>query len=138
MRSKNKQRGFTLIEIMVVVVILGLLGTLMAQTLLDKPHKARVTKAQSDISAIENALKFYKLDNFTYPSSAQGLKALNANPGSSKNWSGPYLEKLTKDPWGNDYQYRYPGTKGGKVDIYSFGADGSEGGTDEAADIGNW
>jgi general secretion pathway protein G len=97
-----------------------------------------VTKAKSDIAAIENALKFYKLDNFMYPSTAQGIKALKSNPGNAKSWNGPYLDKLSKDPWGNDYQYRYPGTKGGKVDIYSFGADGSEGGAEEASDIGNW
>lgn len=136
--ASKKQRGFTLIEIMVVVVILGLLGTLVVQSVGNKPDQARLTKAKNDIASIENALKFYKLDNFNYPSTAQGLKALKTNPGTSKNWNGPYLDKLTQDPWGNEYQYRYPGTKGQSVDIFSFGSDGAEGGTESAADIGNW
>jgi len=136
--QSKSQRGFTLIEIMVVVVILGLLGTLVVQAVGGRPDQAREVKATNDIGSLESALKLYKLDNFTFPTQAQGLKALISNPSGSKNWRGPYIEKLPNDPWGNDYQYRYPGTKGKKIDVFTYGADNAEGGTDQNADIGNW
>ncbi len=136
--SRKAQSGFTLIEIMVVVVILGLLGTLVVQAVGGRPDQAREVKVQNDIASLEGALKLYKLDNFTFPSQAQGLAALTSNPSGSKNWRGPYIERLPEDPWGNAYQYRNPSTKGRKFDIYSYGADNTEGGTEQNADIGNW
>lgn len=137
-RHKRSQAGFTLIEIMVVVVILGLLGTLVVQAVGDRPDQAREVKVSNDIGSLESALKLYKLDNFTFPTQAQGLNALVENPSDSKKWRGPYIERLPEDPWGNAYQYRFPSTKGRKFDIYSYSADGAEGGTDVNADVGNW
>lgn len=136
--KKSSQSGFTLIEIMVVVVILGLLGTMVIQAVGDRPDQAREVKVGNDVASLESALKLYKLDNFNYPTQAQGLAALSANPSASANWRGPYIERLPKDPWGNDYQYRYPSSHGLKLDVYSFGSDGAEGGIDDGADIGNW
>lgn len=137
-KKLNKQRGFTLIEIMVVVVILALLGTLVFQAVGDRPDQARKVKARNDISAIESALKLYRLDNYKFPAQGDGLSALLTNTANSDNWRGPYLERLSKDPWGNAYQYRNPGTKGGKIDVFSYGADAAEGGSGPDADIGNW
>lgn len=136
--TPRRQAGFTLIEIMVVVVILGLLGTLVAQAVGDRPDQAREVKVKNDVGSLESALKLYKLDNFTFPTQDQGLNALVQNPTGSNNWRGPYIERLPEDPWGNAYQYRNPSTKGRKVDIFSYGADGVEGGIDANADIGNW
>ncbi|MDE2220968.1 MAG: type II secretion system major pseudopilin GspG [Gammaproteobacteria bacterium] len=135
------QRGFTLIEIMVVVVIIGLLAAVVVPQFLSKVDDARVSKAKQDIQALETALTMYKLDNYTYPTTEMGLKALvqKPDPALAKNWRpGGYLQHLNRDPWKNDYQYAYPGTHGGEYDLYSFGADGQPGGEDYKADIGNW
>jgi general secretion pathway protein G len=139
----SKQTGFTLIEIMVVVVIISVLIGLVAPNILGRVDEARVTAARADISTIEQALEMYKLDNFHYPSTDQGLEALIIKPTGSpeaKNWRPEgYLKKaqLPKDPWGNDYQYLSPGSQG-LFDLYSLGADSREGGESYDADIGNW
>ncbi len=134
------QRGFTLIEIMVVVVIIGILAALVGPKLFGQVDRARVSAAKAEISTIENAMKFYRLDNFVYPSSEQGVEALVTKPNdpSVKNWNpGGYLERLPTDPWGNPYLYRNPGTQG-EIDVLTLGADGIEGGEGNNADIGNW
>ena len=134
-------RGFTLIEIMVVVVILGILAAIVVPNIMDAPDKARVAKAKQDIQQMESALELYKLDNYVYPSTQQGLEALVAQPSGeppARNWKpGGYIKTLPKDPWGNDYQYLNPGTHG-EIDIFTLGADGKPGGDGYAADIGNW
>jgi general secretion pathway protein G len=134
-------RGFTLVEIMVVVVIIGILGALVVPKLMGRTGEARVTAARTDIATLMGALKLYKLDNQRYPTTEQGLQALVQKPTSgpaANGWkSGGYLEKLPKDPWGNAYQYLSPGVHG-EVDVYSLGADGQPGGTGEDADIGSW
>ena len=139
--QRRTQGGFTLIEIMVVVVILGILAALVVPQVMSRPDQAKVTVAKGDIKAIGAALDMYKLDNFTYPSTQQGLDALVKKPSGNpqpKNWNHDgYLKRLPKDPWGNDYQYLSPGTQG-QFDLYSFGADGKPGGSDLNADIGNW
>ncbi|MBA1274807.1 type II secretion system major pseudopilin GspG [Stutzerimonas azotifigens] len=137
----RRQGGFTLIEIMVVVVILGILAALVVPQVMSRPDQAKVTVAKGDIKAVAAALDMYKLDNFAYPSTQQGLDALVKRPTGNpqpKNWNRDgYLKRLPQDPWGNDYQYLSPGTRG-QFDLYSFGADGKEGGSDLNADIGNW
>ena len=139
--QRRTQGGFTLIEIMVVVVILGILAALVVPQVMSRPDQAKVTVAKGDIKAIAAALDMYKLDNFAYPSTQQGLEALVRKPSGNpqpKNWNRDgYLKRLPKDPWGNDYQYLSPGTQG-QFDLYSFGADGKPGGSDLNADIGNW
>ena len=139
--KKQRQHGFTLIEILIVVVILSILAIAVVPQFLDQPGKARVARAQSDISNLKKALSMYKLDNFNYPSTSQGLQALVSRPGGqpeAKNWKpGGYVEKLVQDPWGNDYQYLNPGNHG-EVDIYSFGADGQPGGEGDNQHVGNW
>ncbi len=142
MKALNTQartnRGFTLIEIMVVVVILGILASVVVPRIMDNPDKARVAKARTDIKALESALDIYRLDNFAYPSTDQGLEALINKPEDAPNWkSGGYVKKLNKDPWGNDYLYLSPGEYG-EIDIYSLGADGAPGGSGPNADIGSW
>jgi general secretion pathway protein G len=138
---RRSQSGFTLIEIMVVVVILGILAALVVPQVMNRPDQAKVTVAKGDIKAIGAALDMYKLDNFAYPSTQQGLEALVSRPSGNppaKNWSKDgYLKKLPIDPWGNTYQYLSPGSKG-TYDLYSLGADGKEGGSDNDADIANW
>ena len=137
--SKSLSKGFTLIEIMVVVVIIGILAAFVAPKILGRTDEARVTAAKADIATISQALKMYRLDNQRYPTSAQGLNALVVKPETDpkpKNWK-PYLDKLPKDPWGADYQYLSPGVKG-EFDVFSFGADGVAGGNELDADIGNW
>lgn len=138
----RKQGGFTLIEIMVVVVILGILAALVVPQVMSRPDQAKITVAKGDIKSVAAALDMYKLDNFGYPSTQQGLDALVTKPSGNpapKNWNPDgYLKRVPKDPWGNDYQYLSPGTRGGAFDLYSFGADGKEGGSDMNADIGNW
>lgn len=140
-RQLNKlQQGFTLIEIMVVVVILSILAAFIVPNLMDRPDQARITKARQDIRMLESALEMYRLDNFQYPTADQGLHALTENPGgdNANNWKkGGYVRKLTKDPWGNDYVYLNPGDHG-EIDIYSLGADGQPGGEGVNSDIGNW
>lgn len=135
------QQGFTLIEIMVVVVILGILASVIAPRIMDNPDKARVSKAKHDINALESALDVYRLDNFSYPTTEQGLEALATKPTISPeppNWKqGGYIKRLKKDPWGNGYLYLSPGEHG-EIDIYSLGADGAPGGDGINADIGSW
>ena len=139
--QRRTQGGFTLIEIMVVVVILGILAALVVPQVMSRPDQAKVTVAKGDIKAVAAALDMYKLDNFAYPSTQQGLEALVKKPSGNpqpKNWNRDgYLKRLPKDPWGNDYQYLSPGTQG-QFDLYSVGADGKPGGSDLNADIGNW
>jgi len=135
----GKQTGFTLIEVMVVVVILGILAAIVVPRVMDRPDAARITKARADIRALESALNLYKLDNFVYPNTDQGLQALIVKPSGSpepRNWK-KYMDRLPKDPWGNDYQYLSPGVQG-SIDILSRGADGQPGGEDSNADVGNW
>ena len=138
--ARSRQSGFTLIEIMVVVVIIGILAALVGPKLFGQVDRARKEAARSEISTIENAMKFYRLDNFTYPTAEQGIEALVNKPNdpSIKNWNpGGYLERMPVDPWGNPYVYRNPG-QNGEIDILTFGADGVEGGDGNNADIGNW
>jgi len=139
--SQRRARGFTLIEIMVVVVIMGVLAALVVPKLLNRTGEAKVAAAKVDIANIVQSLKLYKLDNQRYPSTEQGLKALMEKPttGPAANgWkAGGYLEKMPKDPWGNPYQYLAPGVRG-EIDVFSFGADGQAGGTGDDADIGSW
>lgn len=133
--------GFTLIEIMVVVVILGILAAVVVPKIMGRPDEARIVAAKHDISTIKQALKLYKLDNTFYPSTDQGLQALITRPASEpapRNWKkGGYLEYLPKDPWDNNYIYLNPGVRG-EIDIYSRGADRAEGGTGVNSDIGSW
>jgi general secretion pathway protein G len=140
MTNKNirKQSGFTLIEIMVVVVIIGLLATMILPNILGRQDQALQVKAGADVRAIGGQLALYKLDNFAYPSTSEGINALVSNPGGKSNWRG-YLSKKPKDPWDNDYQYLSPGQKNpNSFDVWSFGADGAPGGEGNAKDIGNW
>ena len=136
-----RARGFTLIEIMVVVVILGILATLVVPKIMGRPDEARAVAAKQDIGSVMQALKLYRLDNGRYPSTEQGLSALVTKPSLEpvpQNWkAGGYLEKLPKDPWGQAYQYLSPGIKG-EIDVFSFGADNKAGGTGSDADIGSW
>ena len=139
MSHRPAHRGFSLIEIMVVIVIIGILASLIAPKILGRTDEARVTAAKADIGAVMQALKIYRLDNQRYPSNEQGLKALMTKPETEpkpKNWK-QYLEKLPKDPWGNDYQYLAPGVHG-EVDVFSYGADNTPGGEGQDADIGSW
>lgn len=135
----KRQQGFTLLELMVVVVIIGVLGALIVPNFMDRPNEARVSAAKTDISSLMQALKLYKLDNHRYPTAEQGLNALVAKPAagpSPANWK-PYLDKLPNDPWGTPYQYLNPGLKG-EVDVLSLGGDGKSGGEGFDADIGSW
>lgn len=133
--------GFTLIEVMVVVVILSILAAIVIPRIMDRPDQARIVKAKQDIRALESALNLYRLDNFTYPTTDQGLEALKEEPSSQPeppNWkAGGYIDRLPKDPWGNEYQYLSPG-ENGAIDIYSLGADAQNGGEESNADITNW
>lgn len=141
LRQSRRQSGFTLIEIMVVVVILGILAAVVVPRIMDRPDDARIARSKQDIRALEAALNLYKLDNFHYPSTQQGIEALVSQPSGeppAKNWkTGGYLGQVPKDPWGNPYQYLSPGVKG-QIDIFSLGADNSPGGDGAATDIGNW
>lgn len=137
--APRRGRGFTLIEILVVVTILGILAALVVPQLMSYPDEARMTRAQQDIQALRTALDLYRMDNFSYPSTEQGLAALVSKPGGrpeAPNWrSGGYIKELPKDPWGGDYVYLSPG-QGGDFDLYSLGADRAPGGEGPAADIG--
>lgn len=138
-RAARHRRGFTLIELMVVLVIIGLLAALIVPNVLNRAEEARVTAARTDINNLMQALKLYRLDNLRYPTAQQGLDALRSKPTAPPvppNWK-PYVEKLPNDPWGNPYQYVNPGVKG-EIDIFSFGADGKAGGEGNDADIGSW
>lgn len=141
MTLKKHDKGFTLIEVMIVVVILGVLAALVVPKVMGRPDEARAVAAKQDVAAIMQSLKLYKLDNRKYPSTEQGLRALVEKPTQDPlpdNWKqGGYLEKLPKDPWGQPYQYLNPGLRG-EIDVMSFGADGQPGGDGADADIGNW
>ena len=133
------QRAFTLIELMVVLVIIGVLAALIVPNVIERADDARVTAARTDVNNIMQALKLYRLDNQRYPTSEQGLQALLTRPTTgpaAPNWK-PYVEKLPKDPWGNPYQFLNPGVKG-EIDVFSLGADGQPGGEGKNADIGSW
>lgn len=137
--QRHALRGFTLIELMVVLVIIGVLAALIVPNVLDRADDARVTAAKTDIANLSQALKLYKLDNQRFPTAEQGLQALVAKPAAGPvpaNWR-PYLDKLPTDPWNHGYIYINPGIKG-QVDVMSFGADGQAGGEGKDADIGNW
>jgi general secretion pathway protein G len=142
MEIRHRSRGFTLIEIMVVVIIIGLLAAVIVPNVISRVDEARVSKAKQDIASVETALTMYRLDNFKYPTTDQGLKALIQQPTdpSIKNWRpGGYLKAgSNKDPWGTEYQYVYPGSRGRDYDLFSFGADGQQGGEGIDQDIGNW
>jgi len=136
----RRQAGFTLIEIMVVVVILGILAALVVPRVLDRPDQARAVAARQDVSGIMQALKLYRLDNGRYPTTEQGLRALVERPATGQvppNWK-QYLDRLPADPWGNPYQYLNPGVHGADVDVFSLGADGQPGGENANADVGSW
>ncbi len=137
----RNSRGFTLIEVMVVIVIIAILAALIVPKVMSRPDEARVAAARQDIGAITQALKLYKLDNMRYPTTEQGLQALVKKPTTApvpENWKGNgYLEKLPKDPWGTPYQYLQPGLHG-EFDVMSFGANREAGGEGNDADIGSW
>ena len=139
-RHSLNQRGFTLIEIMVVVIIIGILAAIVAPNVIGRVDDAQITKAKAEISNIENAMKFYRLDNFAYPTTEQGIDALVTRPQDPniRNWKpGGYLDRMPKDPWGNPYLYLNPGNNG-EIDIYTLGRDGTPGGEGLDTDIGNW
>ena len=135
------EAGFTLIEIMVVIAIIGILATLIVPKIMGRPDEARATAAKHDVGTIVQSLKLYRLDVGRYPTTEQGIKALVEKPTAEpvpQNWkAGGYLDSLPKDPWGNPYQYTNPGTRS-EIDVFSFGADGKAGGTGSDADLGNW
>ncbi|HSW83839.1 MAG TPA: type II secretion system major pseudopilin GspG [Usitatibacter sp.] len=131
--------GFTLIEVLVVVAILGILAAIVVPRIMDRPDEAKRVAAKADVATLVNQLKIYRLDNGNYPTTEQGLMALVQRPTTNPvppNWK-PYLDRLPKDPWQGDYQYLYPGVKG-EIDVFSLGADHARGGEGNAADIGNW
>ena len=135
------QRGFTLLEVMVVVVILGILAALVVPKIISRPDEARIIAAKQDIASLMQALKLYRLDNQRYPTTEQGLQALVTKPTAAPiptNWkTGGYIERLPKDPWGNAYQFLNPGVHG-EIDVFSYGADRAPGGEGNDADIGSW
>ena len=140
-RFSAHDAGFTLIEIMVVIAIIGILATMIIPRIMGRPDEARATAAKHDVGTLVQSLKIYRLDIGRYPTSEQGLTALVEKPSANRvpqNWkAGGYLDSLPKDPWGNPYQYLAPGVHG-EVDLFSYGADGQPGGTGNDADIGSW
>lgn len=138
MRNMKQMRGFTLIEVMIVVVILGILAAVVVPNLMDKPDQAKITKTKHDIRELESALQLYRLDNHSYPSTDQGLEALTKKPANAGAWKdGGYIKSVPKDAWGREYQYLNPGVHG-TIDVFSYGEDGQQGGDGMAGDIGNW
>ena len=139
--GSDPSRGFTLIEVLVVVAILGILAAIVVPRIMDRPDEAKRVAAKADVAAIVQALKLYRLDNGNYPTTDQGLIALVQRPTTAPippNWKqGGYLDKLPRDPWGSDYQYLSPGVRG-EIDVFSLGADRARGGEGNNADIGNW
>ena len=137
----SNQQGFTLLEILIVVAIIAILASVVVPKIIGRVDDAQISKVRSDIGAMEAALDLYRLDNFQYPSTDQGLEALVTKPSGDpepRNWkAGGYIKRLEKDPWGNDYQYLHPGEHG-DTDIFSMGEDGQLGGEGLAADVGNW
>lgn len=140
-RRPHAEAGFTLLELMVVIVILGLLATIVMVNVLPSQDRAMKEKARADISVLEQSIEGYRLDNFAFPTNEQGLQALVTPPAGmtrpDRYREGGYIRRLPQDPWGAPYQYAIPGEKG-RFDIYSFGADGRKGGEGDDADIGNW
>ena len=141
MKARAQQAGFTLVEIMVVVIIIGLLAGIVVPNVMDNLDKANVQKARADFSSLQTALKLYRIDNFNYPSTEQGLEALvtksSIAPVPRNFKTSGYIDNLNKDPWGNEYQYMSPG-EGHEYDIYSLGADGVSGGEGQNADVSVW
>lgn len=140
--KRQKRQGFTLVELMVVIVIIGLLATVVAINVLPSQDRAMVGKARADISVLEQAIETYRLDNLTFPDDQDGLQALVAAPAGltqpERYRQGGYVRRLPEDPWGNPYQYRRQSAHGGQFDVFSWGADGREGGEGNDADLGNW
>jgi general secretion pathway protein G len=137
----RRTAGFTLIEILVVVVIIGILAAIVAPRIMSRIDDAQIAKARQDIRVYETALNLFRMDNYKYPSTDQGLQSLVQQPAdpSIRNWKqGGYVDSLKKDPWGYDYQYIYPGTHGTEYDLFTLGADNQPGGEGINADIGNW
>ena len=138
-QTRDREAGFSLLELMVVVVILSILALVIVPRVIDRPDQARAARAQSDIAAISSAVNLYRLDNFRYPTTEQGLAALVSPPSAppeAPNWSG-YMDRLPTDPWGAPYQYLAPGVHG-DFDVFTYGADGAPGGSGADADIGSW
>ncbi|AOH36407.1 type II secretion system major pseudopilin GspG [Luteimonas sp. JM171] len=140
--SRSRSTGFTLVEVMVVVVIIGLLATVVMINVMPSQDRAMAEKARADISVLEQAIETYRLENLAYPPQQDGLNALLRPPAGlarpERYRHDGYVRRLPEDPWGNPYEYRYPGSRGGAFDVFSYGSDGSEGGEGDAADIGNW
>jgi general secretion pathway protein G len=139
--ARQRAAGFTLIEILVVVVIIGILAAIVAPRIMSRIDDAQIAKARQDIRVYETALNLFRLDNYKFPTTDQGLQALVQQPAdpSIRNWkAGGYVDSLKKDPWNNDYQYVYPGTHGNDYDLFTLGADNQPGGEGINADIGNW
>ena len=139
MNRQKKEAGFTLIEIMVVVIILGILTAIVAPNIIGRVGDAQISAAKQDIRNIESSLRLFRLDNFNYPTNEQGIKALTAKPvgQNTRKWKGPYLNRMPVDPWGKQYLYMYPGLNS-EIDVYTYGRDGQPGGSGDDADIGNW
>lgn len=141
MKTNFRNSGFSLIEILVVVVIIGILAAVIVPRVMDRPDEARMTKARQDVQALVTALNMYRLDNYAYPSTEQGLEALVRRPSGwpeAPNWrEGGYIDRLPKDPWGRDYNYMFPGMHG-EVDVWSYGRNGQPGGEGVDAEVGNW
>jgi len=141
-QRRRRRSGFTLVELMVVIVIIGLLATVVAINVLPSQDKAMVGKARADIAVLEQAIETYRLDNLTFPEEAHGLQALVSAPAGlprpERYRQGGYVRRLPEDPWGNPYQYRLNSAHGGQFDVFSLGADGREGGEGDDADLGNW